>query len=507
MRDVAVVSFAQSPNVRREPGRNEVEMLMPVVHEARRALGHRAGRRSASPARAAATTCRASRSRSSARSTRSARGRRSRESHVEMDGAWALYEAWVKIQTGEVDIGAGLRLRQVVAGRPARGADAAARSRTTWRRSGPTRSRSPRCRRAPTSRRAGTTRARPRRGRGAQPRATRRRTRTRSCRATSSVDEAARRAVPRRRRCATHDCPPITDGAAAVVLAAGDLRATGRASGRRGSAASTTASSRTRSASAISRARASTRARRREGRRRQRAGRRRRAARAVHPRGADPARGARPRRRRDGQPVGRRARREPDDGGRASSASARRATRIIGGEARARASRTRPRARACNRTSSASWRASRWPSAAPSSASARRKHDAQARSTCRWPASCARPRCARSTTRASTWHDIDAVVIGKAPDMFEGVMMPELYLADALGAVGQADAARAHRGQRRRLDRDRRGEPRRRRASTSACSPSPTRSSRESNAMWALSVHDAVPAARSSRAPAATSRR
>src|SRR4029077_960278 len=25
------------------------------------------------------------------------------ESHVEMDAAWALYEAWVKIQTGEVD--------------------------------------------------------------------------------------------------------------------------------------------------------------------------------------------------------------------------------------------------------------------------------------------------------------------------------------------------------------------------------------------------------------------
>ena len=33
--------------------------------------------------------------------------------------------------------------------------------------------------------------------------------------------------------------------------------------------------------------------------------------------------------------------------------------------------------------------------------------------------------------------DIDAVVIGKAPDMFEGVMMPELYLADALGAAGK----------------------------------------------------------------------
>ena len=36
-----------------------------------------------------------------------------------------------------------------------------------------------------------------------------------------------------------------------------------------------------------------------------------------------------------------------------------------------------------------------------------------------------------------SWADIDAVVIGKAPDMFEGVMMPELYLADALGAAGK----------------------------------------------------------------------
>jgi acetyl-CoA C-acetyltransferase len=32
---------------------------------------------------------------------------------------------------------------------------------------------------------------------------------------------------------------------------------------------------------------------------------------------------------------------------------------------------------------------------------------------------------------------MDAVVVGKAPDLFEGVMMPELYLADALGAVGK----------------------------------------------------------------------
>ena len=33
--------------------------------------------------------------------------------------------------------------------------------------------------------------------------------------------------------------------------------------------------------------------------------------------------------------------------------------------------------------------------------------------------------------------DIDAIVVGKAPDLFEGVMMPELYLAEALGAVGK----------------------------------------------------------------------
>ena len=35
------------------------------------------------------------------------------------------------------------------------------------------------------------------------------------------------------------------------------------------------------------------------------------------------------------------------------------------------------------------------------------------------------------------WADIDAVVLGKAPDMFEGVVMPELSLAGALGAVGK----------------------------------------------------------------------
>ena len=36
-----------------------------------------------------------------------------------------------------------------------------------------------------------------------------------------------------------------------------------------------------------------------------------------------------------------------------------------------------------------------------------------------------------------TFADIDAVVIGKAPDMFEGVMLPENFMADAVGATGK----------------------------------------------------------------------
>ncbi len=36
-----------------------------------------------------------------------------------------------------------------------------------------------------------------------------------------------------------------------------------------------------------------------------------------------------------------------------------------------------------------------------------------------------------------TWDDIEAVIIGKAPDMFEGVIMPESYLTDALGCNGK----------------------------------------------------------------------
>ena len=73
------------------------------------------------------------------------------ESHVEMDGAWALYEAWVKIQTGEVDTALVYGYSQVLARRPAPGAVAVSSTPTTTARSGPTRSRWPACRPGPCS--------------------------------------------------------------------------------------------------------------------------------------------------------------------------------------------------------------------------------------------------------------------------------------------------------------------------------------------------------------------
>jgi acetyl-CoA acetyltransferase len=100
MRDVAIVSFAQAPNRRREL-RNEVEILMPVVQEAVARSGI---------ARPFDFTC--SGSSDFLQGTPfafvmalDAAGAWPpiAESHVEMDGAWALYEAWVKIQAGQAE--------------------------------------------------------------------------------------------------------------------------------------------------------------------------------------------------------------------------------------------------------------------------------------------------------------------------------------------------------------------------------------------------------------------
>jgi acetyl-CoA acetyltransferase len=102
MRDVAVVSFAQAPSVRREARRNEVEILMPVVAEAIE--------RSGIPRERIGFTCSGSADYLAGLPFAFVYGLEAigawppiRESHVEADGAWALYEAWVVLQEGEID--------------------------------------------------------------------------------------------------------------------------------------------------------------------------------------------------------------------------------------------------------------------------------------------------------------------------------------------------------------------------------------------------------------------
>ena len=103
MRDVAVVGFAQSPQLRRTTGTtNGVEMLVPLIAEVFAGLGvtkHDIG-----------FWCSGSSDYLAGRafsfvSAVDATGPVPpiNESHVEVDAAWALYEAWIKIQTGEVD--------------------------------------------------------------------------------------------------------------------------------------------------------------------------------------------------------------------------------------------------------------------------------------------------------------------------------------------------------------------------------------------------------------------
>jgi acetyl-CoA acetyltransferase len=102
MRDVAVVAFAQSPGVRSAEGTNEVELLMPVVHDAIR--------RSGIPRQEIGFTVSGSCDYLAGVPFAFVSGLDSvgawppiRESHVEMDAAWAMYEAWVRLQHGDID--------------------------------------------------------------------------------------------------------------------------------------------------------------------------------------------------------------------------------------------------------------------------------------------------------------------------------------------------------------------------------------------------------------------
>src|SRR4051812_37095193 len=101
MRDIAVVSFAHS-TVARDAVHNETEMIVPVLREAVAKSGLAQDE--------IGFVCSGSLDYLQGGPFAFVAGLDAvgawppvRESHVEMDAAWALYEAWVAIQTGEVD--------------------------------------------------------------------------------------------------------------------------------------------------------------------------------------------------------------------------------------------------------------------------------------------------------------------------------------------------------------------------------------------------------------------
>ena len=101
MRDVAIVSFAQTP-ARAGVRETEAQLLFPVIAEAIE--------RSGIPRKEIGFTCSGSADYLAGASFAFVGNLEATgawppisESHVEMDGAWALYEAWVRLQRGEID--------------------------------------------------------------------------------------------------------------------------------------------------------------------------------------------------------------------------------------------------------------------------------------------------------------------------------------------------------------------------------------------------------------------
>ncbi|MEU9383616.1 lipid-transfer protein, partial [Streptomyces sp. NPDC048279] len=102
VRDIAVVAFAQTGHRRTSEELSEVEMLMPVLHDVLEQTGLRTAD--------IGFTCSGSSDYLAGRAfsfTLALDGVGAwppiSESHVEMDGAWALYEAWTKLLTGDAD--------------------------------------------------------------------------------------------------------------------------------------------------------------------------------------------------------------------------------------------------------------------------------------------------------------------------------------------------------------------------------------------------------------------
>ncbi len=101
MRDVAIVSFAQHAS-RREETRNEVEILLPVVREALAPTGLTSQDMGFTVSGSSDYLAGQSFAFVSALDAVGPWPPIS-ESHVEMDGAFALYEAWVRLQHGDID--------------------------------------------------------------------------------------------------------------------------------------------------------------------------------------------------------------------------------------------------------------------------------------------------------------------------------------------------------------------------------------------------------------------
>jgi acetyl-CoA acetyltransferase len=123
MTEVAVVGFAQAPcRVREDATTSGVEMLVPIFAEAFGATG--LAKRDIGFWCSGSSDYLAGRAFSFVQAVDAIGAVPPiMESHVEMDGAWALYEAWVKILTGEAEIAlaygfgksSGAELRRVLA--------------------------------------------------------------------------------------------------------------------------------------------------------------------------------------------------------------------------------------------------------------------------------------------------------------------------------------------------------------------------------------------------------
>jgi acetyl-CoA acetyltransferase len=102
MRDVAVVSFAEVPAARRLWDEDEVEMLVPVITDALDGAGM--SRREIGFTVSGSSDFLTGRPFSFVMALDAVGAFPPiEESHVEMDGAWALYEAWVRLCHGDVD--------------------------------------------------------------------------------------------------------------------------------------------------------------------------------------------------------------------------------------------------------------------------------------------------------------------------------------------------------------------------------------------------------------------